>query len=107
MIRFVFRLLGLVALATAFFFVVYDGEQFIVNHHFVYTKVSGAWAMVDQTGHGLNRLEDSLRQKAPWAWDPYVQTLLEAPVSLVLVIAALILMLLGRKKKPLIGYARN
>jgi hypothetical protein len=106
MIRFLLRLLGLVALAIAFFFLVYDGEQFIVNHHFDYTKVSGAWAMVDQSGYGLTRAEALVKQKASWA-GPYVEIFLGAPISLVFVIVAFILMTLGRKKKPLIGYARN
>jgi hypothetical protein len=32
---------------------------------------------------------------------------LAAPVSLILLILASLLMILGRKKKPLIGYARD
>jgi hypothetical protein len=36
-----------------------------------------------------------------------VSTFLNAPSSLVLVIFGMILMLLGRKKRPLIGYARD
>jgi len=44
-----------------------------------------------------------------WAWDPYVQTLFDhLPAWAPLGIAAMILIVvLGRKKRPLIGYARN
>jgi hypothetical protein len=44
----------------------------------------------------------------PWAWQGVIQPyFLKQPVSLVLVIVGAILTLLGRKKKPLIGYARD
>ena len=42
-----------------------------------------------------------------WLWDPVLQYFLAAPASLVLAILATLLMLLGRKKKPLIGYGRD
>jgi hypothetical protein len=40
-------------------------------------------------------------------WDPVTVSLLRAPIWLVLAVLAAILMILGRKKKPLIGYARD
>jgi len=43
-----------------------------------------------------------------WAWQDVVQPyFLDQPVWLVLAIVGAILILLGRKKKPLIGYARD
>jgi len=48
-----------------------------------------------------------LKQKALWAWDPYLQTSFDLPNWVVLGILATFLILLGRKKKPLIGYARD
>jgi hypothetical protein len=42
-----------------------------------------------------------------WLWDPMIVSLLAAPAWLVLVVLASLLMILGRKKKPLIGYARD
>ncbi len=42
-----------------------------------------------------------------WAWDPYLQRVFDLPTWLVLGVIAMILILLGRKKKPLIGYARD
>jgi hypothetical protein len=44
---------------------------------------------------------------ASWLWDPVTVSLLGAPVWLVLAVLASLLMILGRKKKPLIGYARD
>jgi hypothetical protein len=105
MIRFLLRFFGLCLLATAFVFLVYDGTKSIANHQLVYTKVGEGWALVDQSS--LNSLQDWLKLKLVWAWDPYLQTSFDLPVWVVLGILATILILLGRKKKPLIGYARD
>jgi hypothetical protein len=43
---------------------------------------------------------------APWLWDPVASGVLNAPACVVLVIIGTILVLLGRKRRPLIGYAR-
>ena len=43
-----------------------------------------------------------------WVWNGVIQPyFLKQPISLVLAIVGAILILLGRKKKPLIGYARD
>ena len=105
MIRFLLRFLGLCILALAFVLFVYDGTKSIANQHVVYAKLVEVWAMVDQTT--LNEAQTWLRQKAAWAWDPYMQSVFELPAWGVLAIVAMILIVLGRKKKPLIGYARN
>jgi hypothetical protein len=49
----------------------------------------------------------SIRCKPAWAWDPYLQKAFDLPAWVVIGILATILILLGRKKKPLIGYARD
>jgi hypothetical protein len=105
MIRFLLRFIGLCILASAFVLFVYDGTKSIANQHVVYAKLVEVWAMVDQTT--LNQAQIWLKQKAPWAWDPYMQSVFELPAWGVLAIVAMILIVLGRKKKPLIGYARN
>jgi hypothetical protein len=105
MIRFVFRFIGLCLLATAFVFFVYDGTKSIANHQFVYTKVGDVWAIVDQ--NSLNFVQDWLKQKFLWAWDPYLQQGFDLPTWIILGVVGSILILLGRKKKPLIGYARD
>jgi hypothetical protein len=105
MIRFLLRFLGLCLLATAFFFLVYDGTKSIANQHLVYIKVGDVWAIVDQDS--LNLTQAWLKQTAMWAWDPFMRTIFDLPTWIVFAVAAMILILLGRKKKPLIGYARN
>jgi hypothetical protein len=105
MIRFLLRFLGLCLLATAFVFFVYDGTKSIANHDLVYSKVGDVWAIVDQ--NSLNMAQAWLKQKLAWAWDPYVQRSFDLPAWAVIGVIAAILILLGRKKKPLIGYARD
>jgi hypothetical protein len=105
MIRFLLRFVGLCLLATAFVFFVYDGTKSIANHDIVYTKVADVWAIIDQ--NSLNLVQGWLKQKLAWAWDPYLQRSFDLPAWAVVGIVATILIMLGRKKRPLIGYARD
>ncbi len=105
MIRFLLRFIGLILLSTAFVLFVYDGTKSIANQQVFYSRVDDVWAIIDQ--NSLNLVQDWLKQKATWAWEPYMQTFFDLPTWVVLGIVAMILILLGRKKKPLIGYARD
>ncbi len=105
MVRFLLRFIGLCLLASAFVLFVYDGTKSIANQRVFYSRVGVVWAMIDQ--NSLDRVQDWLKQHAVWAWDPYAQTVFDLPTWVVLAIVAMILILLGRKKKPLIGYARE
>ena len=105
MIRFLLRFLGLCLLAAAFVFFVYDGTKSIANHAVVYTRVGDAWAIIDQ--NSLNFVQGWLKQHLAWAWDPYLQKGFDLPTWVVVGIVATVLILLGRKKKPLIGYGRD
>jgi hypothetical protein len=106
MIRFLLRFVGLLLLATAFIFLVYDGTKSIANQQLLYVKVSDVWAMIDQ--NTLKQLQPVIEKHAPhWLWDPVTIAVLNAPTWLVLGILAAILILLGRKKRPLIGYGRD
>jgi hypothetical protein len=105
MIRFLLRSLGLCLLAAAFVFLVYDGTKSIANHQFVYMRLGELWADIDQ--RSLNAVQDWLRQRALWAWNPYLRTLFDLPSWAVLAVLSSVLVLLGRKKKKLIGYARD
>jgi hypothetical protein len=105
MIRFLFRFVGLCLLATAFVLFVYDGTKSIANHELLYTRLGDVWAIVDQ--NSLNTVQDWLKQKLSWAWDPYLQGGFDLPAWAVVGILAAFMILLGRKRKPLIGYARD
>ena len=105
MIRFLFRFVGLLSLALAFIFLVYDGTKSIADQRLYVTKVAEVWATVHETS--LPQVRPTLEGLAPWLWDPVGANVLNAPVCLVLVIIGTILLLLGRKRRPLIGYARR
>jgi hypothetical protein len=105
MIRFLFRFLGLWMIAGAFVFFVYDGTKSIADRMLYFTKVSEFWAWVHQDS--LLALQPAIERHFAWLWDPVVVTVLAASASLVLGVLGTFLLLLGRKKKPLIGYARS
>jgi hypothetical protein len=100
MIRFVFRFLGLWIFAAGFVFFVYDGTKSIADKTLYFTRVGEVWAWVHQDS--LAALQPAIQHYVSWLWDP-----LTAPASLSLGVLGTVLILLGRKKKPLIGYARS
>ena len=106
MIRFLFRFVGLVLLAAGFIFFVYDGAKTLADNVIRITKVGDVWNQVHSTS--LQLLQPAIeRHVAEWLWDPVVLSVLTAPTWLVLAIVGSLLMIIGRKKKPLIGYARD
>jgi hypothetical protein len=104
MIRFLLRFIGLLALALAFIFLVYDGTKSIADQRLYVTKVAEVWATLHEAS--LGQVRPTLEGLAPWLWDPLASNVLNAPVCLVLLIVGTVLVLLGRKRRPLIGYAR-
>jgi hypothetical protein len=105
MIRFLLRFLGLLSLALAFIFLVYDGTKSIADQRLYITRVTQVWADLHETSLAL--VQPTLEELAPWLWDPVAKNVLDSPAWLVLLVLGMVLVLLGRKKRPLIGYARN
>jgi hypothetical protein len=105
MIRFLFRFIGVLCLAAAFILVIYDGTKSIAGDTLSLTSVQALWDLINAAS--LARLKPLM---LPYAhgllWDPVMLTFLAAPSWSVLGVLGIILILLGRKKKPLIGYAR-
>jgi len=107
MIRFVLRFVGLLSLALGFIFLVHDGTKSIADQNVYISSVASIWSNVHQ--NSLASLQPAVERLAgTWAWRGVIQPyFLEQPISLVLAIIGAILILLGRKKKKLIGYARD
>ena len=105
MIRFLFRLLGLLCLAAAFLLLVYDGTKSIAASHLYFTSVRMLWELVNAAN--LAQLKPLI---LPYAggilWDPVMLTVLAAPAWSVFGALGILLILAGRRKKPLIGYVR-
>jgi hypothetical protein len=105
MIRFLLRFIGLLLLALAFIFLVYDGTKSIADQRLYVTTVAEVWSTFHEGS--LTQVRPTLEALAPWLWDPVASRVLNASSCLVLVIVGTILVLLGRKRRPLIGYARH
>ena len=104
MIRSVLRSLGLILLAAGFVFFIYDGTKSIADQTFYISKFSQTWAEIHQ--QSLHAAQAAVEQNVAWLW-AVLQPVLEQPTWLVLGTLGMLLILLGRKRKPLIGYARN
>lgn len=106
MIRFVFRFIGLWVLAAGFVALVRDGTKSIAGNAVFITRLGEDWNNLHSTS--LDALKAALERYAgPWAWDLTTQYLLAPPSWLVLGIIGSVFILIGRKKKPLIGYGRD
>jgi hypothetical protein len=106
MIRFLFRFLGLIFLAAAFILVIYDGTKSIAGNSLYLTTMQGLWELIN--AGSLAKLKPLIEPYAGGLlWDPVTVSMLAAPAWSLLGIAGIVLLLLGRKKKPLIGYARE
>ena len=105
MIRFLFRFVGLLSLALAFIFLVYDGTKSIADQTLYISTVDYVWSSIHEGSR--SQIQPLLQGIAPWLWDPVVASVLNAPIELVLGIFGAILVLIGRKRRPLIGYARD
>jgi hypothetical protein len=105
MIRFLLRVIGLLCLAAAFLLVIYDGTKSIAANSLVFTSLRALWELIN--AGSLAKLEPLIRPYAGGLlWDPGMVTVLAAPAWVVLSLFGIVFILLGRRKRPLIGYAR-
>jgi len=106
MIRFLLRFIGLICLAAGFILLIYDGTKSIAGNRLFLTSVRALWELIDASS--LAKLEPTIQSYAGgYLWDPVMMTILSAPSWGLLGGLGIILLLLGRKKRPLIGYARS
>ena len=105
MIRGFFRLVGLLLLAGAFVFMVYDGARWVADQTLRFTRFGQFWNDIHQTSQQAFRIW--VEGIAPWLWTSVVQVILDQPVFAVMGVLGILLMLLFRPRKPLIGYSRN
>jgi ABC-type phosphate transport system permease subunit len=105
MIRFLLRFLGLMLLALAFIFVVYDGMRSIADRTFIATAMRQFWA--DVHASSLEAAQTSVERLSGTLWSLAIAPVLEQPAAAIFMVLGAVLIVLGRKKKPLIGYARD
>lgn len=105
MIRSLLRLIGVVLLAAGFILLMYDGAKSIADNRIYIYKLGQLWT--DIHAASLQAFQASVQASLPGAvWDPVLTTLLDQPSWLVLGLVGVLFILMGRKRKPLIGYAR-
>ena len=105
MIRGFFRLIGLLLLAGGFIFMVYDGARWVADQTLRFTRFGQFWNDIHQASQQAFRTW--VEAKAPWLWPWVVRLVLDQPVFAVLGILGILLMILFRPRKPLIGYSRD
>jgi hypothetical protein len=105
MIRGFFRLVGLLLLAGGFVFMVYDGARWVADQTLRFTRFGQFWNDVHQSSQQAFRTW--LEAKAPLLWTSVVKVILDQPAFAVLGVFGILLMLLFRPRKPLIGYSRD
>jgi hypothetical protein len=106
MIRGLFRLSGLLLLAVGFIFLVYDGARSIADQTLRLTSLEQTWSDVHQASLVVFRpmIESGL---GGWSWAYIFAPVLQKPTWLVVGAAGLLLLLLFRPRKRLIGYTRD
>ena len=105
MIRGFFRLVGLLLLAGGFIFMVYDGARWVADQNLRLTRFGEFWNDIHQSSQQAFRT--MVEGAAPWLWTSFVTVILDQPVFAVMGVLGILLMLLFRPRKPLIGYSRN
>ena len=105
MIRGFFRFIGLLLLAAGFIFLIYDGQRSIADQTLRLTRLSEFWNDIHQSSQQALRV--ALESHAPWLWTHAVKVVLDQPTFAVLGVAGILLMLLFRPPRRLIGYTRD
>ena len=105
MIRFLFRFIGLICLAAAFILVIYDGTKSIAANNLYFTNARTLWELIN--AGGLAKLQPLLEPYAGGLlWDPVMVGILATPSWALLGGFGILLLVFGRRKKPLIGFER-
>jgi len=104
MIRGFFRLVGLLLLACGFIFMVYDVARWVADQNLRFTRFGEFWNDIHQSSQQSFRT--MIEGSAPWLWN-VIKIILDQPVFAVMGVLGILLMLLFRPRKPLIGYSRN
>jgi hypothetical protein len=92
-------------LACGFIFMVYDGARFVADQSLRFTRFGQFWNDIHQSSQQAFR--GWLESSVPWLWTSVVKVILDQPVFAVLGVAGILLMILFRPRKPLIGYSRD
>lgn len=105
MIRGFFRLIGLFLLVIGFLSLVYDGARTIADQTLRVTRLGELWNDINQASQ--QAFQAMVEGFSPLFWNSVMKLLLNQPACVVLGVLGIVLMLVFRRSKPLIGYSRN
>jgi hypothetical protein len=105
MIRGLFRFIGVLLLAAGFIFLIYDGQRSIADQTVRLTRLGEFWNDIHQTSQ--QSLQTLVEANVPWLWNSAGKFILNQPTWAVLGVLGILLMLLFRPRRRLIGYARD
>ncbi len=105
MIRGFFRLIGLNLMVLAFLSLVYDGARTIADQTLRLTRLGELWNDINQVSQ--QSFQHAVEGVSPFLWNSVVKAILNQPAWAVLGILGILLLLLFRPGKPLIGYSRH
>lgn len=105
MIRGFFRLIGLLLLVAGFLALVYDGARTIADQTLRITRLGELWNDVNQASQ--QSFQAMVEGVSPLLWNSVMKFVLNQPSWAVLGLLGIVLMLLFRSPKPLIGYSRR
>lgn len=98
MIRFLFRLLALAALAIAVIMAVIDATRSLAASAFVFTPLGESWRAVSPDTVERAR-EMTQTHAAPFLWDPVALAVLALPGWLIFAALALVFQALGQRRR--------
>lgn len=102
MIRFLFRLLAMLALAVAVIMATLDATRTVAAKMLVTTPLRDSWTSA--WPDGLEGLQAFLQTKVhAFAWDPVAVTVLALPGFIVFAVLAFLLYAIGRRPERRIG----
>lgn len=104
MIRGFFRLIGLLLLAGGFVFLVYDGARSIADQALRLTRLGEFWNDINQASQ--RAFQTMVDANVPWL-NGLLKVVLSQPAWAIMGVLGILLMLLFRPRKPLIGYSRS
>ena len=104
MIRGFFRLIGLILMVLAFLSLVYDGARTIADQTLRLTRLGELWNDINQVSQ--QAFQHAVEGLSPFLWNS-VKAILNQPAWAVLGIVGIVLLLLFRPSKALIGYSRH
>lgn len=105
MLRLAFRSVGFILLALGFAALIVDGTRSIAAGTLAIVPLGRSADMLFPGA--IAKLKGLVLAHAPGLWDPVVVRVLEAPVWLVVGLLGAVLILLTRRPRPKIGYARR